>query len=73
MLRVGQHLSATALFFISAGSFAQSDAYKAGYSLGQEAGRSIGLVLPALAVAISGIVAWLAYRAWRKRRSSDDR
>jgi len=73
MLRIGRRLSATPLFFISASSFAQSDAYRAGYSFGQQVGRFIGPALPALAIAIAIVIAWLAYRAWRKRRDIDDR
>ena len=73
MPRMGRHLFAAALIFFSASAVAQSDAYKAGYSAGQQIRRLIGLALPVVAVAIAVIVGWLIYRAWRKRRAANDR
>ena len=73
MLRIGQRLFATSLLFFSASAIAQSDAYKAGYSAGQQMGRLIGLALPVVAVAILLVAGWLAYRAWLKRRAANDR
>ena len=73
MLRIGQRLSVASLLLFSASSFAQSDAYKAGYSVGQKFGSFIGLALPVAAASILIVAALLAYRAWRKRRDASDR
>lgn len=77
MARIDRRLLAAPLLFLSFGSLAHSDAYKAGYSVGQQIGRFVALALPVagivFAIAIATGVALLVFRAWRKRRTADDR
>lgn len=72
MTRIDRRLFAAPLLCFSFSAFAQSDAYKAGYSVGQQMGRFIALALPAAGVTIAVIVALLVFRAWHKRRTVDD-
>lgn len=72
MARIDQRLLAAPLLFFSFSALAQSDAYKAGYSVGQQIGRFIALALPVAGIALAILVAVLVFRAWRKRRNVDD-
>ncbi|WP_145974301.1 hypothetical protein [Stenotrophomonas pictorum] len=73
MARRARYLLAAALVAFSSTAFAQSDAYKAGYSVGRQLGRFMGLALPGAAGAVGVVVALLVLRAWRKRRTAGDR
>jgi hypothetical protein len=73
MARRARYLLAAALVAFSSTAFAQSDAYKAGYSVGRQLGRFMGLALPGAAAAVGVVVALLVLRAWRRRRTADDR
>lgn len=67
------HVFASAAFLtVSTSALAQSDAYKAGYTLGQQVGRFAAQFIPVVVIILVIAVAWTGYRAWRRRGTSHD-
>lgn len=60
------------LLIASVSAFAQSDAYNAGYDIGQQVGRFAAQFVPIAAIIIVIGAAWMGYRAWRRRGTSND-